>query len=140
MHFTWTAVFSNTTKLVACSRHGRLYAHGENRSIADLTLRSWFSKDVVITNRDHLSPEEIAKSRAWHRVRIFLKTFLPAGVNLPAVHNLLVFKHVVMGMLSRCQTRMICQNPDARPNFQTIESVLILHRNETVLLRHLADV
>jgi hypothetical protein len=65
---------------------------------------------------------------------------LPAGVNLPVVHNVLAFKHVVVGMLSRCQTRMICQNPNARPNSQTVESVLILHCNhDAVLLRHLAD-
>src|SRR6185503_7363498 len=29
---------------------------------------------------------------------------LPAGVNLPVVYNVLAFKHVVVGMLGRCQT------------------------------------
>jgi hypothetical protein len=68
-----------------------------------------------------------------------LPILLPASVNLPVVHNVLALKHVVVGMLGRCQTRMICQNPNARPNSQTFESVLILRNDDAVLLRHLAD-
>ena len=52
---------------------------------------------------------------------------LPARMNLPLVHNVLAFKHVVVGMLSGGQTRMICQNSHARPNPQTVEGVIVLH-------------
>src|SRR5262245_53283487 len=64
---------------------------------------------------------------------------LPAPVNFPMTHNVLAFKHVVAGMLSRCQTRMIYQNSNPRPNFQTGENVLIHRDDDAVLLRDLAD-
>src|SRR5215831_83646 len=64
---------------------------------------------------------------------------LPTNVNLPTVHNFLTVQHVIVGVLRRGQTRMIRQNSHARPNLQTIKSVLVFHKYPTVLLRHLAD-
>jgi hypothetical protein len=56
-------------------------------------------------------------------------------MNLPVVHNVLAFKHVVVGVLSRGQARIFAKNSNARPHSQPVESVLILFRHSE-LRRH----
>ena len=99
------------------------------------------------------SPNKSTNARSLFRIKPFTqclslgRTFevvifsrvLPAGVNLPPVNNVLAFEHVVVGMLGRGQTRMIRQDSNARPNFQAVESILIIRNYEAMLLRHLAD-
>jgi hypothetical protein len=59
-------------------------------------------------NGAHVSTSEREPESSHREIPFPIDSFaleqLPASVNPPVVHNVLAFKHVVVGMLSCCQT------------------------------------
>ena len=64
---------------------------------------------------------------------------LPTTVDIPAIDDLAILKHIEVRVLSRRYARMIRQYPHPVAHVHFLKQALVGNRNDTMLLRYTRD-